>query len=137
MYNSDLVVTGALASLGRVKGFAPILRTALTYPLTNRFRTGVTMAMFTLVVFTLVIGGTVTTAFTEAFNDVGLFGGGFDIRASTVQVNPIPDLEAAIAAEPRPQQVRLRRHRRAEPGADPGAPGRHNRYARELPSAGD
>jgi putative ABC transport system permease protein len=100
MYNSDLVVTAALASLGRIKGFAPILRTALTYPLTNRFRTGVTMAMFTLVVFTLVIGGTVTTAFTEAFNDVGLFGGGFDIRASTVQVNPIPDLEAAIAQNP-------------------------------------
>jgi putative ABC transport system permease protein len=56
--------------------------------------------MFTLVVFTLVVGGTVTTAFTEAFNNQELFGGGFDIRASTVQVNPIEDLESAIAQQP-------------------------------------
>ena len=56
--------------------------------------------MFTLVVFTLVVGGTATTAFTQAFNNVDLFGGGFDIRASTVQVNPIDDLQAAIAEEP-------------------------------------
>jgi putative ABC transport system permease protein len=100
MYNSDLMVRFALATLGRMQGFAPILKTALTYPLTNRFRTGVTMAMFTLVVFTLVIGGTVTTAFTEAFDDVKLFGGGYDIRASTVQLNPITDLETAIENSP-------------------------------------
>ena len=100
MYNSDLVVAGALATLGRVRGLAPTLRTALTYPLTNRFRTGVTLSMFTLVVFTLVVGGTVTTAFTQAFNDDELFGGGFEIRAGVVQVNPITDLEAAIQAEP-------------------------------------
>jgi putative ABC transport system permease protein len=100
MYNSDLVVRAALATLGRIQGFAPMLRIALTYPLTNRFRTGVTMAMFTLVVFTLVVGGTTTTAFTQAFDDVDLFGGGFDIRASTVQVSPIPDLGAAIDQSP-------------------------------------
>jgi putative ABC transport system permease protein len=100
MYNSDVVVRATLALLGRVKGFAPILRTALTYPLTNRFRTGVTLAMFTLVVFTLVVGGTTTTAFTQAFDDVELFGGGYQIRASTVQVNPITDLEAAIERTP-------------------------------------
>ena len=97
MYNSDLIVRVALGSFGRVRGLAPILKIALTYPLTNRFRTGVTLSMFTLVVFTLVVGGTVTTAFTNAFNDKELFGGGFDIRASAVQINPIGDLEAAIA----------------------------------------
>jgi putative ABC transport system permease protein len=100
MYNSDLVVNGTLATLGRVRGLTPILKTALTYPLTNRFRTGVTLSMFTLVVFTLVVGGTTTNAFTQAFNDVELFGGGFDIRATTVQVNPVGDLGAAVANEP-------------------------------------
>lgn len=100
MYNSDLIVGGTLASLGRVRGLAPTLKTALTYPLTNRFRTGVTLSMFTLVVFTLVVGGTVTTAFTNAFDDEELFGGGFQIRAGTVQVSPIADLTAAIQQEP-------------------------------------
>ena len=41
-----------------------------------------TLAMFTLVVFTLVVGST-TGAFTNAFNDLNTFGGGFDVRAST------------------------------------------------------
>jgi putative ABC transport system permease protein len=100
MYNSDLVVSAALNTLGRSPGLAPILRTALTYPLTARFRTGVTLAMFTLVVFTLVVGGTVTTAFTRAFNDSELFGGGYDIRASTAQVAPIEDMDAAIRSTP-------------------------------------
>jgi putative ABC transport system permease protein len=100
MYNSDLAVRGAMATFGRIAQMAPILKTALTSPLTNRFRTGVTLAMFTLVVFTLVVGGTTTTAFTRAFNDVSLYGGGFDIRASTVAVNPIPDFGAAIDQSP-------------------------------------
>ena len=100
MYNSDLVVEATMATLGRVRGLTPILKTALTYPLTNRFRTGVTLAMFTLVVFTLVVGGTATNAFTQAFNDEELFGGGFDMRASTVQVNPIADLDAAVRNDP-------------------------------------
>jgi putative ABC transport system permease protein len=100
MYNSDLVVRAAMATLGRQHTVTPILKTALTYPLTNRFRTGVTMAMFTLVVFTLVVGGIVTTAFTDAFNDVELFGGGYNVRASTVQLNPVTDLEAAIEETP-------------------------------------
>jgi putative ABC transport system permease protein len=100
MYNSDLLISATLGSLGRVRGLAPTLRTALTYPLTNRFRTGVTLSMFTLVVFTLVVGGTVTTAFTNAFDDEELFGGGFQIRAATVQVSPIVDLDAAVRQEP-------------------------------------
>ncbi len=100
IYNSDLVVQGVLLTVKRLPAWTATLKTALTYPLTNRFRTGMTLAMFTLVVFTLVIGGTVTTAFTDAFNNVQQFGGGYDIRASTVQVNPIPDLGQAIEANP-------------------------------------
>ena len=74
-----------------------MLKTAISYPLSNRFRTGMTLAMFTLVVFTLVVGATTTNAFTEAWNNEEAWGGGFDIRATTVRVNPIPDIEAAIA----------------------------------------
>jgi len=97
MYNSDRALGAALAVFGRIKYLAPVLKTAISYPLSNRFRTGMTLAMFTLVVFTLVVGATTTNAFTEAWNDEEAWGGGFDIRATTVRVNPIPDIEAAIA----------------------------------------
>jgi len=97
MYNSDRALAAALGVFGRIKYLAPVLKTAISYPLTNRFRTGMTLAMFTLVVFTLVVGATTTNAFTEAWNNEEAWGGGFDIRATTVRVNPIPDIEAAIA----------------------------------------
>ena len=55
MYNADL--SGALTSVfGRNRRLAPVLKLSLAYPLASRFRTGVTLAMFTLVVFTMVAG---------------------------------------------------------------------------------
>ncbi|HEY8490469.1 MAG TPA: FtsX-like permease family protein [Dehalococcoidia bacterium] len=98
MYNSDLLLRPAMAAAGRAPGVLPSVKAAVTYPLANRFRTGVTLAMFTLVVFTLVIGAIMTTSFTEAYDDVALYGGGFDIRAETVRTNPVEDLRGSIAA---------------------------------------
>jgi putative ABC transport system permease protein len=96
MFNSDRLLGAAMAVFGRIKWLAPVLKTAISYPLTNRFRTGMTLAMFTLVVFTLVVGATTTNAFTEAWGDKEVWGGGFDIRASAVRANPVPDMESAI-----------------------------------------
>jgi putative ABC transport system permease protein len=97
MYNADLLL-GTLASAGgRIRGVAPVLRMSIAYPLRSLFRTGVTLAMFTLVVFTLVVGATTSGAFTNAFNDVNAFGGGFDIRATTSPAQPIVNMRAALA----------------------------------------
>jgi putative ABC transport system permease protein len=98
MYNSDRVIARVAPMLSRVRGVAPVLRTAIAYPLTNRFRTGMTLAMFTLVVFTLVVGVVTTTAFTDAFNDIDSYGGGFQMRAETVRINPVDDLQSEIEA---------------------------------------
>jgi putative ABC transport system permease protein len=100
MYNAD-VLLGALGSTaGRIRGLAPVLRMSIAYPLRSRFRTGVTLAMFTLVVFTLVVGATTSGAFTNAFNDLNVFGGGFDVRATTSPAQPIVNMRAAIARTP-------------------------------------
>jgi putative ABC transport system permease protein len=97
MYNAD-VLLGALARIGgRIRGLAPVLRMAIAYPLRSLFRTGVTLAMFTLVVFTLVVGATTSGAFTNAFNDLQAFGGGFDIRATSSPAQPIVNMPAAVA----------------------------------------
>ena len=100
MYNAD-VLLGALAGVGgRIRGLAPVLRMAIAYPLRSLFRTGVTLAMFTLVVFTLVVGATTSGAFTNAFNDLESFGGGFDVRATTSPAQPIVNMPAAVARTP-------------------------------------
>jgi putative ABC transport system permease protein len=97
MYNADLLLGVLSSTAGRARGLAPVLRMSIAYPLRSLFRTGVTLAMFTLVVFTLVVGATTSGAFTNAFNDLNVFGGGFDVRATTSPAQPIVKMRAAIA----------------------------------------
>ncbi|HEU5215711.1 MAG TPA: FtsX-like permease family protein [Gaiellaceae bacterium] len=95
-YNADLLLGGLSATLGRIRPLAPVLRMAVAYPLRSLFRTGVTLAMFTLVVFTLVVGSTITGSMVHAFNDVGSYGGGFDVRADVSPSTPIGNVHQAL-----------------------------------------
>jgi putative ABC transport system permease protein len=78
-----------MAVLGRIRSLAAVLRISMAYPLRSRLRTGMTLAMFTLVVFTIVVGATTSRAFLRAVDDVGAYGGGFDVVA---QVAPTSTL---------------------------------------------
>jgi putative ABC transport system permease protein len=100
MYNADALLGGLNATLGRNRRLAPVLKMSMAYPLRSLFRTGVTFAMFTLVVFTLVVGATTTGAFTNAFNDLSAFGGGFDVRATTAPSSPVANMSAALQHTP-------------------------------------
>jgi putative ABC transport system permease protein len=100
VFNADLLIGGAMRALGRIRRLAPVLKMSMAYPLANRFRTGTTLAMFTLVVFTLVTGVASNGSFVHALEDVDAFGGGFDVRASTSGVTPIRDVQAAVAESP-------------------------------------
>jgi putative ABC transport system permease protein len=100
VYNADILLGALGATGGRLKPLAPVLRMAIAYPLRNLFRTGVTLAMFTLVVFTLVVGATTSGSFVHAFNDVGVFGGGFDVRATTSPGAPILDMPNRVGRLP-------------------------------------
>ena len=100
MYNSDLILRAAMAVFGRVRWLAPVVKTAIAYPLTSRFRTGITFAMFTLIVFTLVTMATIITSVNQVIDDYEPFAGGYDIRAATAPISPIDDLGAAIQSNP-------------------------------------
>jgi putative ABC transport system permease protein len=77
-----------------------VLKISMAYPLANRFRTGTTLAMFTLVVFTLVTGMASNSSFNKALSNEETYGGGFNVRASTGGTTPIMDIERAVAAAP-------------------------------------
>ena len=100
IYNADILLGGLTRTLGRARGLAPVLRMAIAYPLRNRFRTGVTFAMFTLVVFTLVVGAVITGSFVKANQNLDRFGGGFDIGAQASPTNPVSGMETAIRHAP-------------------------------------
>ncbi len=100
VYNADVLLGALTVLFGRFRSVAPILKMAAAYPLKSRFRTGTTLAVFMLVVYTLVVGATTTSAFRAAFDDVDAFGGGFDVLADETGTNPIGNLRAAIARTP-------------------------------------
>jgi putative ABC transport system permease protein len=95
VFNADLLLGGVMRLLGRFKGLAPVLRISIAYPLSARFRTGTTLAMFTLVVFTLVTGMASNGSFVRAI-DAQEFGGGFQVRAGTVGEGAIRDMAGAL-----------------------------------------
>jgi putative ABC transport system permease protein len=100
VFNADLLLGLAMRIFGRVRSLTPVLKISMAYPLANRFRTGATLAMFTLVVFTLVTGVTSNSSFRQAFENVETFGGGFDVRASSGGGAPITDLDRALSENP-------------------------------------
>ena len=97
VYNSDMILS-VLTRFGRGLGaLAPSIKMAVAYPLANKMRTGLTMAMFTLVVFALTVMSSMNHNFNELFlSDRAL--GGWDITVDENRTNPIGDLEAALAA---------------------------------------
>jgi len=96
IYNSDLLLGTVVALFGWLRGMPPVLRAAVSYPLQNRFRTGMTLAMFSLVVFTIVTMSFINAAFSSIFDDTHRLSGGFDVRADAGYAAPIPDMNEAL-----------------------------------------
>lgn len=96
VFNAERLL-GALGLMQRLfGGLTPAIRTAISYPLASKFRTGMTLAMFTLVMFSLVVMATLNYNFTQLFlGDTAR--GGFDVVVEGNPNNRIPDLRAALA----------------------------------------
>lgn len=97
MYNTDLLLRLILLVLGRSARFAPVLRMAVAYPLASRFRTGMTIAIFAVVMFSVIFMATLFKVNDIVLRDTAQFTGGFDLRVSTSSSNPVADLSRAIS----------------------------------------
>lgn len=97
MYNADLVLL-VLARLGGVFGaILPAMKTAVAYPLANKFRTGMTLAMISLVIFALTMMSAMNLNFDRLFLDESARGG-WDVVLDENPSNPIDDLPATLRA---------------------------------------
>ncbi|MBL8056126.1 MAG: FtsX-like permease family protein, partial [Anaerolineales bacterium] len=99
MYNTDLLLRLVLLGLGGAAQLRPVLRMAVAYPLANRFRTGLTVGIFAVVVFSVVFMATAFKVNDVVLQDTESFTGGWDLRVSTSRANPIDDLAVAIARQ--------------------------------------
>jgi len=100
MYNSDLLLGALLLIFGRLGGATPVLRMAVTYPIQQRFRTGLTLSMFSLVIFTLMIVSVLTGSFSGQGLSLARDRGGYDIYGATSPANPVRDVAARVKADP-------------------------------------
>ena len=100
MCNSDLLLNAITFLSGRFGKMRPVLVTAVAYPMNSKFRTGLTLAMFALVIFTLIVVSIVTEAFSTTSDRVALATGGWDIEGIIAPGTPIVDMEQAIEEEP-------------------------------------
>ncbi len=100
MYNADVLLKILTILTSRIGSLRPVLVTAVAYPMSAKLRTGLTLAMFALVIFTLIVMSILTEAFGSSTEQIEEATGGWDIRTNVNLQNPIEDLRTAIEEAP-------------------------------------
>jgi putative ABC transport system permease protein len=93
--NLDTLLSLAERLGGRVKGMLPSTRLAVSYPGANKGRTGMTIAMFSLIVFSLVMVAAINDNFAAAFLNDKAYAG-WDIEVAVSRENPVDDFDATL-----------------------------------------
>ncbi len=103
MFNAD-AFTGAISRLlGGIGALNPVLKTAIAYPLSTRFRTGMAMLLFAIVISTVTLMAVVIDATQTLVTPDSERNAGFEIGTSfsiLSFLNPMDDLAAAMAGNP-------------------------------------
>ena len=94
--NAKWLLSPFLALCARVPSVHVITRLALAYPLHRRFRTGLSVVMFCLVVFAMTVMAVITNAMQNSYVDINTQTGGYDIQA-TAFFKSIPDIRSTLA----------------------------------------
>lgn len=100
MYNSDVLLGVMSAALGRFGRLRPVLKTAVAYPMSSIFRTGMTIAMFSLIMFVLIMLSVIVNLNQQVDPNKPEVSGGYQIQATVSYANPVRDMTAAIVANP-------------------------------------
>jgi putative ABC transport system permease protein len=100
IYNSDILLGFMTLVLGRVGRLRPVLMTAVAYPMSATFRTGMAIAMFALIMFVLILMSVLTGLNQQIDPNKPEVSGGYQIEAPVSFLNPVQDIDARIAEEP-------------------------------------
>ncbi len=96
VFNVSEVSRALLRRASRDRG-RPVLRTAVSYPMDKRFRTGMTIAMFALIMFMITLISMVQGLEQSSLNQfVAQQSGGYDIVGYTTTYGEIPDFRQIL-----------------------------------------
>jgi putative ABC transport system permease protein len=80
---------------GRFRGLLASVRIGISYPEANAGRTGMTIAMFALIVFSIVVMGSINQTFSQVLMNDQL-NAGMQVRVDVPMSNPIDDFTMAL-----------------------------------------
>jgi putative ABC transport system permease protein len=98
-FNADLLLLPLIWLLRGLRKLGFILHTALVYPLHYRFRTGVNLVMFTLVIFTMTVMAVISNSVASSYGNIAHYTGGYDIQGRPF-FRPIADIHSEIMQAP-------------------------------------
>ena len=99
--NSALVLNLMTNTFGRVRRFSPVVKSAVSYPLRYGYRTGLSLAMFAIVIFSVTLMATLVDVFDNFFDDQARLGGGYEVFGYALSgLNSIEDLSAVVESSP-------------------------------------
>ena len=97
MFNSDLMLAGLVALFGRRKSLLPVFRTAISYPMNKRFRTALTLFIFSLIMFTVVVIAMIASFQRESVDTISQkYSGGFEIIGYSMRDIPVDNVSAGM-----------------------------------------
>jgi putative ABC transport system permease protein len=97
MFNSDLMLIGLVRLFGRGRNLLPVFRAAISYPMNKKFRTGLTLFIFALIMFTVIVIAMIASFQRESVDTLSeKFSGGFEIIGFTLREVPDDNLTEAI-----------------------------------------
>jgi putative ABC transport system permease protein len=105
VYNLEVLVFVLTAVFGRVMAVAPSLRVSIAYLTSNRLRTGLTLAMFTSVIFMAVVAAALIGSTQTALRDDAAFTGGYGVEGRSSSGASVADIRQAVAAAPSLQDI--------------------------------
>ena len=95
VFNLETLIGLVQAVAARLRGGAVVARTALAYPARYRFRTGMAVAMFSLVIFSMVVASILLTGTHRAYSEREAMAGGFDVKVEQT-IGGAPDLRTLL-----------------------------------------
>jgi putative ABC transport system permease protein len=97
MVNSNVVIRGLTYLIGRGKSGQAVTKTAVSYALKSKFRTGMTIAIFALVIFTITTMSMIIGMMgTNIEKQVEEASGGYEVFAFSNPYAPIDNLSQAL-----------------------------------------
>ena len=99
--NAELVLGVMSKTFGRIRRYAPVIKSAVSYPLQSRTRTGLSLAMFAIIIFSVTVMATFVDVFDNLLDNQERIAGGYEaIGLVRADLNPVGDLRAAVDADP-------------------------------------